>query len=50
MCAAARDLELTAADIPSGMFRIASITDPEGNVITFAQDLRRTGLESETGL
>jgi predicted enzyme related to lactoylglutathione lyase len=39
---AGRDLELAAADTPSGMFRIASITDPEGNVITFAEDLRRT--------
>jgi glyoxylase I family protein len=39
---AGRDLELAAADTPSGMFRIASITDPEGNVITFAQDLGRT--------
>jgi predicted enzyme related to lactoylglutathione lyase len=39
---AGRDLELAAADTPSGMFRIASFTDPEGNVITFAEDLRRT--------
>jgi catechol 2,3-dioxygenase-like lactoylglutathione lyase family enzyme len=39
---AGRDLELAAADTPSGMFRIASTTDPEGNVITFAEDLRRT--------
>ena len=39
---AGRDLELAAADTPSGMFLIASIADPEGNVITFAEDLRRT--------
>lgn len=39
---AGRELDLAAADTPSGMFRIASITDPEGNVITFAEDLRRT--------
>ena len=38
---AGRDLELAAADTQSGMFRIASITDPDGNVITFAEDLRR---------
>jgi catechol 2,3-dioxygenase-like lactoylglutathione lyase family enzyme len=37
-----RDLELAAANTPSGMFRIASITDPDGNVITLAEDLRRT--------
>jgi predicted enzyme related to lactoylglutathione lyase len=37
---AGRDLDLRAADTPSGMFRIASITDPEGNIITFAEDLR----------
>lgn len=26
--------------IETGMFRIATITDPEGNTVTFAQDLR----------
>lgn len=36
---AARGLTLAAVDAASGMFRIATIADPEGNAITFAQDL-----------
>jgi hypothetical protein len=37
---AVRGLELQAAEAPSGMFRIASVTDPDGDVVTFAEDLR----------
>lgn len=37
---AERGLTLDAVDTASGMFRIATATDPDGNSITFAQDLR----------
>lgn len=36
----ARGLDAAATDTASGLFRIATITDPEGNAINFAQDLR----------
>jgi len=35
-----RGLTLEAADTTSGMFRIAAAIDPDGNAITFSQDLR----------
>lgn len=34
-----RGVTLEAADTPSGMFRIATATDPDGNAITLSQDL-----------
>lgn len=35
-----RGFTLEPADTASGMFRIATLEDPSGNEITFAQDLR----------
>lgn len=34
-----RGLSLEASDVPSGRFRLATIQDPAGNTVTFAQDL-----------
>jgi hypothetical protein len=39
---AARGIAIEATTVPSGMFRIGRIADPDGNVITFAEDLRAT--------
>ena len=35
----ARGFSLDASDTAFGMFRIATVADPDGNTITFAQDL-----------
>jgi glyoxylase I family protein len=36
-----RGAEVKVAEAPNTMFKLASATDPDGNVITFAEDLRR---------
>lgn len=35
-----RGVEVKVAEAPSTMFRLASVIDPDGNVITFAEDIR----------
>jgi len=41
--AAGRGIVLEEVEIPSGMFRVATTADPEGNLVVFSQDLRRGG-------